>query len=127
MRGMWVGLLLLLLAAIFSEPGYAQRPFNGKSQYVDNCASCHGISGKGDGPVAKVLSQPPTDLTKLSDANNGVFPSERLYEVIDGRREMWAHGTRDMPVWGLAARVSPSLSRARIRAVVDYLSTLQAK
>jgi mono/diheme cytochrome c family protein len=127
MRGMWVGLLLLLLAAIFSEPGYAQRPFNGKNQYVDNCASCHGISGKGDGPVAKVLSQPPTDLTKLSDANNGVFPSERLYEVIDGRREMWAHGTRDMPVWGLAARVSPSLSRARIRAVVDYLSTLQAK
>jgi mono/diheme cytochrome c family protein len=126
MRGMWIGLLLLLLAAIFSEPSYAQR-FNGKNEYVNHCASCHGISGKGDGPVAKALSQPPTDLTKLSDANSGLFPSERLYEVIDGRRELWAHGTRDMPVWGLAARVSPALTRARIRAVVDYLSTLQVK
>ena len=127
MKAVWIGSSILLPALIFSSHACAQPAFNGKNQYLDHCASCHGTDGKGDGPVAKVLSRTPTDLTKLSEVNNGVFPSERLYEVIDGRREMWAHGTREMPVWGLSARVSPALTRARIRAVVDYLATLQGK
>jgi hypothetical protein len=58
------------------------------------------VTGKGDGPVAKSLSEPPTDLTKLSEGNKGVFPLSRIYEVIDGRIQVEIHGTREMPVWG---------------------------
>lgn len=40
------------------------------------------------------------DLTALAKNNNGVFPFDRVYQIIDGRREVLAHGPRDMPVWG---------------------------
>ena len=72
----------------------------GRNEFLRSCASCHGVSGKGDGPVAKSLSPPPSDLTRLSAANNGVFPVLRVHEVIDGRIERLVHGTREMPVWG---------------------------
>ena len=72
----------------------------GRNEFLRACASCQGVSGKGDGPVAKSLRPPPSDLTRLSAANNGVFPVSRVHEVIDGRIERLVHGTRDMPVWG---------------------------
>jgi mono/diheme cytochrome c family protein len=112
----------------------------GRNEFLRSCASCHGVSGKGDGPVAKSLSSPPADLTRLSEANNGVFPVSRVYEVIDGRIERLVHGTRDMPVWGdryMREMTSPesggwvskewneAIVRRRILALVQYISTLQ--
>jgi mono/diheme cytochrome c family protein len=113
---------------------------DGRNEFLRSCASCHGVSGKGDGPVAKSLSPPPADLTGLSEANNGVFPVSRVYEVIDGRIERLVHGTRDMPVWGeryMREMRSPESQdfvskdwdeatvRRRILALVEYISTLQ--
>jgi mono/diheme cytochrome c family protein len=112
----------------------------GRNEFLQSCASCHGVSGKGDGPVAKSLSPRPSDLTKLSEANNGVFPVSRVHEVIDGRIERLVHGTRDMPVWGeryMREMISPefpnfaskewaeAMVRRRISALVEYISTLQ--
>src|SRR6516164_3862167 len=112
----------------------------GRNEFLRSCASCHGVSGKGDGPVAKSLSSPPSDLTRLSEANNGVFPVSRVHEVIDGRIERLVHGTRDMPVWGdryMREMTSPeaggwvskewdeTIVRRRILALVEYISTLQ--
>lgn len=34
-----------------------------KALYDKNCASCHGASGKGDGPAAKVLKPAPPDMS----------------------------------------------------------------
>ena len=62
--------------------------------YRRYCTACHGISGRGDGPAAKTLSPPPTDLTRL---RAGI---PKLMELIDGRRAVAAHGTASMPVWG---------------------------
>jgi hypothetical protein len=45
-------------------------------------------------------STPLADLTRLSEANNGVFPVSCVHEFIDGRIERLVHGTLDMPVWG---------------------------
>jgi cytochrome c553 len=127
MRRIWIGTLALTIGAIvFADTGYAQK-FDGKKAYVNLCASCHGMSGKGDGPVAPYLTQKPADLTKLAEGAAGGFSSERVYAVIDGRRDIRVHGTREMPVWGLASGVSPALYRARTRAIVDYLRTLQEK
>jgi hypothetical protein len=79
------------------------------------------------------------DLTTLSKNNGGVFPISRVYNVIDGREEVKAHGTREMPIWGsqLTVKAAPAYDdyryepeafvRARILAVIDYLYRLQAK
>jgi mono/diheme cytochrome c family protein len=122
---------------------HAQGAEIGKHEYLISCASCHGTTGKGDGPVVKALIKPPADLTRLSAANSGVFPFARIYDVIDGRFEVVTHGTRDMPVWGeiykrsstqgqhgtlpyLSSKdVVESIVRVRILALIEYIFTLQ--
>jgi mono/diheme cytochrome c family protein len=36
----------------------------GKTLFEQNCASCHGTTGKGDGPVGAALNPPPRDFSK---------------------------------------------------------------
>jgi mono/diheme cytochrome c family protein len=128
MKIVCIGIAISTIATIWSpSAGYAQNKNSGQYWYSNYCASCHGQDGKGDGPVAKSLSLPPADLTRLSAAYGGAFSSERVAEVVDGRREVAAHGTREMPVWGRAIRFGPSIVRTRVRAIVDYVSTLQGK
>jgi mono/diheme cytochrome c family protein len=135
----------VLGAALIAAPmlGYAQMPVDiGKREYVLACAACHGDRGKGDGPVVEYLKKPATDLTKIQKNNSGVFPFDRLYEVIDGREAVGAHGPREMPVWGREFRedaveltrgfgISPkdaeSYVRGRIIALIGYIYTLQVK
>ena len=38
----------------------------GKKVYTAKCLSCHGVSGKGDGPMHKILKVAPGDLTGTS-------------------------------------------------------------
>jgi mono/diheme cytochrome c family protein len=123
---------------------YAQAADIGEREYVNSCAVCHGDSGRGDGPLVASLNIAPADLTKIQKSNNGVFPFGRVYEVIDGRKTIAAHGSRDMPVWGdrfkeksaelaeLALRFGISIdaeafARDRILALIRYLSSLQEK
>lgn len=75
-----------------------QRVDMGKREYDNNCAACHGSSGKGNGPYAELLRKSPPDLTMMAKRNGGVFPMSRAYEVIEGAGV--GHGTRDMPIWG---------------------------
>ncbi len=51
--------------------------------------------------MAEHLKVPPSDLTRISQRNDGEFPYEKVYQAIDGREEaILAHGTREMPIWG---------------------------
>jgi len=71
-------LLSVLAAALLVDLGYAQSNTNGttavnkttatsgKQMYINYCASCHGVDGRGNGPAAAALKMPPTDLTVLS-------------------------------------------------------------
>ena len=110
----------------------------GKSEFGKHCAVCHGAGGLGDGPLAELLLQPPPDLTKISQRNNGKFPVLDIYQSIDGRRGLRAHGTMDMPIWGnyYKAEVSENLRtphdvnyeeivHGRILALVYYLQSIQ--
>lgn len=111
----------------------------GQREYDASCASCHGKNGKGGGSLAEILQASMPDLTTLSKNNGGVFPIARVYNVIDGREVVKAHGMREMPVWGkhLSYRAAPEYDdygyeadvfvRARILAVIDYLYRLQVK
>lgn len=145
MRVICCGAVLVALSTAIGgiDVVYAQPSENlGKREFLRSCASCHGESGRGDGPVAKSLVKPPADLTKLSQNNNGVFPISRVYEVIDGRIQTLIHGTREMPVWGdtymqgltnptsrdyVSKEMAEALVRARILMLVEYISTLQDK
>jgi mono/diheme cytochrome c family protein len=110
----------------------------GKEDFRDYCASCHGVSGRGDGTVAEFLTISAADLTQLSKLNSGKFPRERVTEVIDGRADVKVHGGRDMPVWGdwfdaeavdadTDAAAREVIVRERINALADYIETLQEK
>ncbi len=101
----------------------------GKIEYQSSCAACHGIDAKGDGPVSKDLRTRPPDLTVLAKNNAGVFPYDRVYEIIDGRNStIVAHGTHEMPIWGY--RFGPPQAfrlKNRMLAVIDYLKRIQEK
>src|ERR1700687_4265849 len=100
-------LLVAIITIGLTGPGWGQnRPpagppqVDGKSEYQAACANCHGIDGKGKGPLSTQLTLMPADLTVLAKNNHGVFPLAAVYEVVDGRAEnkiVMAHGIRDMP------------------------------
>ena len=52
----------------------------GQALFTTNCVPCHGVSGKGDGPVGLTLNPRPADLTQ--HAIPGVHTDAQLYEWI---------------------------------------------
>lgn len=125
----------LLLAVSPALPASDLEPFmsySGAQLFQRFCASCHGSSGYGDGPVAPSLKVLIPDLTGLAQRAGGHFPAQRVQEIIDGRAVLPAHGTRPMPVWGyeFEAQVPPDQpGRAKaqrlIDRLVDYLGSIQ--
>lgn len=143
MKKQSVRLTMLVIAAAVSGLAFADPSQDfGKREFDANCASCHGVSGKGDGPMKASLAVTPADLTMLAKRNNGVLPVVRLQSVIDGRMEINSHGSRVMPVWGqdyaekagaawqshMDVPFTPEyFVRGRIMALVDYIARLQEK
>ncbi|MGY4567148.1 mono/diheme cytochrome c family protein [Bradyrhizobium sp. USDA 3256] len=79
-------LMIAGLTAVFAAAVHAEDADVGKAEFQASCASCHGADGKGKGPVSGQLKLPPADLTALARNNNGVFPTNAVYETIDGRK-----------------------------------------
>lgn len=125
-----------------------------KIEYLSSCGACHGTDGKGNGPTADQLKVAPPDLTQLAKKNGGIFPLNNVYEKIEGRQEIKAHGSREMPIWGYRYWPWPNkqinqtiitnpperfdfffdpsydpeaIRRTRILSVVDYLYRIQEK
>ena len=125
--------VLLFLAA--SSTGYAQDNQIGADAYTAACAVCHGSDGKGAGEFADVLTVAPPDLTVLKAQNDDVFPYLDVFQIVDGRTTLRAHGTSAMPIWGDTFKReigddagpfgSELLVRARIVALVDYIESIQ--
>jgi mono/diheme cytochrome c family protein len=128
-------LFFVLFAFLLGQPilGSAQEepPLSewGKDLYMLRCASCHGEDGKGDGPTAVALKNPPADLTKVSKKHGGAFPRAEVMQFIDGERPVPAHGPRHMPVWGEVFRRERSDSEARMRvlALTAFIESIQEK
>ena len=96
------------------------------------CASCHGTTARGDGPLAASMRRTPPNLTEITKRHKGAYPGELIYKIIDGRERVPGHGGPDMPVWGDAFMRTSDTSdansvRYRIQALVDYLETIQAR
>lgn len=106
---------------------------SGADLYTGYCASCHGVTARGDGPAAETLRRAPSDLTRLAGRWGAPLDKERLADFIDGREGPRAHGPPDMPVWGERLysgerEESPAREAARrgtILLILEYLQTLQ--
>ena len=101
---------------------------SGRQRFERNCAICHGLDARGNGPFAELLNVKPPDLTLLSRAQGGDFPFSRIYRRIDGRDLPLAHGTRDMPVWGQHLKREggdETFVRGRLFEIMLYLESLQ--
>jgi len=133
-----IRLVPILVAAIVSGTSAALAQTDiGKIEFESKCALCHGVGARGDGPLASYLNIRVADLTTLAKRNNGVLPVAAMYEIIEGGKDVPAHGSRDMPAWGPAFRMprgerdgayeSEAFVRARILAIIEYVNRLQAK
>jgi mono/diheme cytochrome c family protein len=136
----WLSAIVVLLVS--QVAAWAQNIDVGEMEYLSSCAPCHGRNANGKGPLADQLKAAPIDLTQLAKRNGGVFPMNAVYEKIDGRQEVKAHGTREMPIWGYRYQPFPigtdqttnrnlpdpePMIRGRILSLIDYLNRIQEK
>lgn len=85
----------------------------GRETFSARCTLCHGVQGKGDGRMARIIKNPPPfDLT------NSVMPKEYLTSIIQNGGESLGRSPQ-MPPWG------DQLSQKEIAAVVDYITELR--
>ena len=114
------------------NPPLVIRSLAGRDLFAFYCATCHGRTGTGDGPVAAALKSPPPDLTRLARRNGGTFRRQRVEAFVtsDGDVLTRAHGSSDMPVWGPVFRgldPSDTLVKVRIANIVTYIESIQVK
>jgi mono/diheme cytochrome c family protein len=134
-----LGTVVFVAAQEASSPSQTKRFDLGRAEYRARCATCHGLTGKGDGSMAAYLTRKVPDLTTLAKNNNGILPITEMYLVITGDTELPGHGTREMPVWGNAYRIEAGQHyfewpydiegyvRVRILALIEYIDRLQAR
>jgi mono/diheme cytochrome c family protein len=127
-------MLALILPGAWLAPASAKdlSQKNGPELYQRLCAGCHGERGLGDGIIGTYFKMQPPDLTTLAQKNGGQFPADYVRKIIDGRETPGAHGSRQMPIWGLAlydtdakdAREEQQVNEM-IDRLVEHLRTLQ--
>ena len=104
---------------------------SGKQMYVNYCAPCHGVDGRGQGPVASALKTPPPDLTVLARNNHGKFPDSHVATVLENGSLIASHGSAEMPVWGpILGKMNQRNAQDRLLRISNlsrYLETMQVK
>ena len=138
-RELSIFVLVILLTAPLpgQKPGAQQfqlpsaSPTSGPQMFRAYCGDCHGVDGKGNGPVAAVLKITPPDLTTLTQRNQGTFPYDRVFKTISGDASPVSHGTREMPIWGPVFREMGKGRRGeaqlRLKTLTNYIASLQAQ
>lgn len=95
---------------------------NGKKVYTTNCQSCHGASGKGDGPVGSALNPAPRDFTqgnfKFDTNNDGETGTDADLRAVITKGAAAFGGSPLMAPWG-------HLPEKDIEDVIAYIRTLQ--
>jgi len=123
-------IFVMLLSPVASAQVFAE--YSGEETFRRFCASCHGESGQGDGPVASAIPITVPDLTLIRRRQGDKFPEETLRKIIDGRNVVIYHGTRYMPVWGYEFWVEEGADKEAEKRVeiiianlIDYITAIQ--
>jgi mono/diheme cytochrome c family protein len=131
MRGFWMltnFAFCLLLSGVLVASSLAEQgdPKAGKVIYDKICATCHGTTGKGDGPAAAVLPTKPRNHTDGQYMN--VLKDDYLFKIIKeggtavGKAQFmpaWGAQIKDPEIWNIIAYV-------RTLAVPPYQPTASA-
>jgi len=110
--------------AAASAPAAEAQIAEGKRVYDANCAACHGMDARGDGPLAGSFDPAPADLVA-----SGVHVSVRGLQVVisvphyssELLRERITGGNEPMPAW------KDILTREQIDDLVLYVRSLIEK
>src|SRR5690348_17195401 len=120
--------VVLVSMLLWGTGAWAQ---SGGEDFRHYCAACHGQNGKGGGSWngTKV-----PDLTRLSQANRGKFPTDEVITIVDGRSRVLWHQRQPgemMPFWGDVLgsnkRLSKATAESRIMAIVDFVQSIQKR
>ncbi|OSQ42469.1 c-type cytochrome [Marivita geojedonensis] len=106
----------------------------GRDLFMAFCADCHGVTGRGEGPMGRSMDPVPADLTLLSARNGGELPESDILSKIDG----YAHGGTtgpSMPQFGDFLGGDPlpydtgdgvlTPTPRKLVALIEYLETIQ--
>jgi mono/diheme cytochrome c family protein len=100
----------LVLCAIAASPARAD---DAKAVYTAKCASCHGDTGKGEGPAGKFLKPPPADF---ATALQGVADADIAKIIKEGGKAVGKSPT--MPAFGSI------LTAEDVNELVEYVKGL---
>ena len=107
------GLMTANILLALNMRAWSQDAQAGKTQFLLNCAACHGTDAKGTGSLSATLKTTPPDLTGLAKHSNGVFSPEAVYKMIDGTEARRTHLSTEMPIWG-CRHENPSAWRRKV-------------
>ena len=110
-----VVVLFLVMAVPVSFAAEKGDPKAGKARYDLLCGSCHGTSGKGDGPAAAALTPKPRDHSDGKYMNT--LTDKYFFDIIKGGGAS-AGKSPLMPPW------AGQLSDQDIRNLVAYIRSL---
>jgi len=119
-------LFLMTFTAFFATTGFAEDKGNaaeGKTQFENVCAACHGPGGKGDGVAAAALDPKPRDLSDAAYVST--LSNEHLYKVISeggtavGLSPMmaaWGGVLSEQQIWDVIAFIHTDLCKCEPKA-----------
>jgi len=84
----------------------------GKAKYEQLCVTCHGPSGKGDGPVGSSLNPKPKDLSKTAKSDADLKKTITQGGAATGLSPV-------MPAWGAL------LKEQEVSNIIAYIRTLK--
>jgi len=94
----------------------------GKVVFDTNCMTCHGMTGKGDGPLSAALDPKPRDLSigefKFDTDGDGTAGSDTDLKNVITQGAMAFGGSALMAPW-------PALSDADVANLIAYIRTLK--
>jgi mono/diheme cytochrome c family protein len=110
------------------QPPLTVKTTVGSELYRFYCSTCHGVDAKGRAAASPARPAAP-DLTLLARNSGGVFPRDRVFDVIrHGAGGLPSHGGAGMPIWGAIFRGldgNDTLVDVRIANLVDFLQSIQ--
>lgn len=117
-RSLVPSMMVGLVMGLGSTAATAQGPnaFDGRALYNNYCFVCHGMEGKGNGPLAKQLPKKPANLSDNSRMKTR--SDKQLLSIIQGRSDHGIIVDKAMPRWDMA------LAEPQVKALVAYVRVL---